>query len=213
MPTTIRRIIRAAAPISGAVAIAAGVSAPAQAAPGGEFVCEAMGSRQFTVTISADDTDMAMVQSASLDEDGQTGPVTSTPMRQIPSGSGIRYAGLGFIFHAKANEGFLDTDSGTVMCSDPAGEADEYAEEHSLEAAAYSWGGIVRAGPGMDYDRVASLREGDPVTLLNNAGEMMNGYDWFFIRLPDGTEAYQWGGILCSTDIAGTYVGDGCPAL
>lgn len=70
-----------------------------------------------------------------------------------------------------------------------------------------SWGGKVRSGPGMGYNRITSLRNGDPVTVLENAGVMMNGYPWFRISFKNGRTGYQWGGIMCGFDgpIQGLY--------
>ena len=67
----------------------------------------------------------------------------------------------------------------------------------SLAVEAGSWGGIVRNGPGMNYARVAALREGERVSLLYNTGIVWNDYPWFLIRLSDGRLGFQWGGILC----------------
>ena len=67
--------------------------------------------------------------------------------------------------------------------------------------AAGSWGGIVRSGPGMDYARVASLREGERVALLYNTGIMRDGYPWFLIRFRNGQLGFQWGGILCRLEV------------
>lgn len=71
---------------------------------------------------------------------------------------------------------------------------------------AQSWGGIVRSGPGMNYRRQASLREGERITLLENSGVHMNGYDWFKIRYR-GRTGYQWGGIICPRGqaVSGTF--------
>jgi hypothetical protein len=66
----------------------------------------------------------------------------------------------------------------------------------TFPAAGGSWGGIVRSGPGQEFARVASLREGEPVTLLENTGAMMNGFPWFRIRFRAGSEGFKWGGIL-----------------
>lgn len=60
-----------------------------------------------------------------------------------------------------------------------------------------SWGGIVRAGPGQEYARVATLAEGESITLLENTGVYSNDYPWFKIRYRGGREGYQWGGIVC----------------
>jgi membrane-bound inhibitor of C-type lysozyme len=62
----------------------------------------------------------------------------------------------------------------------------------------YSYGGKVRSGPGMNFQQVGSLREGDHILILNGTGAMMNGYEWFEIRYRNGRTGYQWGGIMCS---------------
>lgn len=61
-----------------------------------------------------------------------------------------------------------------------------------------SFGGKVRSGPGMQYQQVGSLREGNPILILNGTGTLMNGYEWFQIRYSNGSVGYQWGGIMCS---------------
>lgn len=73
--------------------------------------------------------------------------------------------------------------------------------------AASSWGGTVRAGPGKSYKAIGSLENGDRVTLLENAGQMDNGYPWWKIAFGRSREGYQWGGILCTLDqpIEGVY--------
>lgn len=64
--------------------------------------------------------------------------------------------------------------------------------------AGESYGGKVRNGPGMQYQQVGSLREGDAIDILNGTGVFMNGYEWFRIRFRGGAIGYQWGGIMCS---------------
>lgn len=83
------------------------------------------------------------------------------------------------------------------------GEADFPCETLQGELQGFpgqSLGGRLRAGPGMDHDPVGSLADGAPLTILEAAGVAMEGYEWFRIRLPDGRNAYQWGGIMCSVD-------------
>ncbi len=65
---------------------------------------------------------------------------------------------------------------------------------------AASGGGIVRGGPGMNYRKLTSLREFEPLTVMRNTGVMMNGYPWFQIQYRGGRRGYQWGGIICSTN-------------
>jgi hypothetical protein len=61
---------------------------------------------------------------------------------------------------------------------------------------AQSWGGVIRSGPGLDFDRLGSVAEGTPIEILARTGDMMNGYSWFQIRYGNGV-GYQWGGIIC----------------
>jgi uncharacterized protein YecT (DUF1311 family)/membrane-bound inhibitor of C-type lysozyme len=62
--------------------------------------------------------------------------------------------------------------------------------------AAKSWGGIVRAGPGQQFNRVASLNEGEPITVLERSGAVFQGRPWFRISFR-GQVGYHWGGIIC----------------
>ncbi len=60
-----------------------------------------------------------------------------------------------------------------------------------------SWGGLVRSGPGTKYRKVGSLKEGDPLVLLEDTGVELNGYNWFKIEYR-GRTGYQWGGLICA---------------
>ncbi len=75
-------------------------------------------------------------------------------------------------------------------------QAGDHADDMPFEAG--SWGGIVRSGPGMDFPRVASLDEGEPIQVLERTEVMMNGYPWFKISYRGGRKGYKWGGILCA---------------
>ena len=85
----------------------------------------------------------------------------------------------------------------------PAASAPDF--NRPIEAG--SWGGIVRSGPSQSDARVASLREGERVSLLFNTGIVWNDYPWFLIRFRDGQLGFMWGGILCSrgAQVTGTY--------
>jgi hypothetical protein len=61
-----------------------------------------------------------------------------------------------------------------------------------------SYGGKVRGGPGLQYQQVGSLREGDRLRIMTGTGVMMNGFEWFEIRYRNGRSGFQWGGIMCS---------------
>jgi len=81
------------------------------------------------------------------------------------------------------------------------------AESSLLNAPGRSYGGVVRAGPGMDTRRLDSLPEGASITIIRRTDASMNGYDWFEIQQSNGNLGYQWGGIMCSenTLISGVF--------
>ena len=63
---------------------------------------------------------------------------------------------------------------------------------------AKSWGGIVRSQPTMDSNKIASLAEGQEMTLMARVeGPLFNDYAWFRINYGDNKSGYQWGGIIC----------------
>ncbi|WP_420413522.1 SH3 domain-containing protein [Roseibium sp.] len=61
-----------------------------------------------------------------------------------------------------------------------------------------SYGGKVRAGPGLQYGQIGSLRDGDRIRIVGATGVMMDGYEWFQIRYRNGRTGFQWGGLMCS---------------
>ncbi|WP_319533784.1 MliC family protein [uncultured Cohaesibacter sp.] len=67
-----------------------------------------------------------------------------------------------------------------------------------LQAA--TGGGVVRGGPGTNYQRVTSLPEFAPITVTGHTGVMFNGYPWFTILYHGNRSGYMWGGIICSTN-------------
>lgn len=71
------------------------------------------------------------------------------------------------------------------------------SQTDQTEFVAGSWGGKVRSGPSLSHPQIASLRNGDVVTVLENAGGDWLGMPFFRIRLEDGTVGYQAGGIMC----------------
>lgn len=74
-----------------------------------------------------------------------------------------------------------------------------------------SWGGVVRSGPGQNYKKVGSLREGQQVTLMGRSDVVEDGFPWFKIAYEGGT-GYQWGGILCSAGAERADLFKTCPA-
>lgn len=60
----------------------------------------------------------------------------------------------------------------------------------------FSYGGVLREGPGMDFRRIASLRDGDEIEILEDTGIWFDGYKWFRVATARGT-GFHWGGIFC----------------
>ncbi|MBC7282298.1 SH3 domain-containing protein [Hoeflea sp.] len=59
-----------------------------------------------------------------------------------------------------------------------------------------SYGGVLREGPGMEYAKIASMQEGDPIDILEDSGVWFDGYKWYYIQTFRGS-GYHWGGIFC----------------
>jgi uncharacterized protein len=72
--------------------------------------------------------------------------------------------------------------------------------------AAKSWGGIVRSGPGQNYGKIASLREREPITVLEQTAQYFQDRPWFKISFR-GRIGYHWGGIICPSyrSVPGTF--------
>ncbi len=81
----------------------------------------------------------------------------------------------------------------------PAAPLEEVAPEAptTQTVAAISLGGNLRSGPGTDFEDIGGLDEGAEITLLADTGVPLNGYNWWEIALPNGSTAFQWGGVIC----------------
>lgn len=143
--------------------------------------------------------------------DGSSEPQDHKLLRVREDGlRNVEYAGSGFRFVRTGNSFDLYADDMAYACYFvPAGESSDDATNQLnaqsggvVDVAGQSLGGKLRAGPGMEFRDIGSLREGAEIRILNNTGVAMNGYDWFQIELLElgaGHGAvYQWGGIMCS---------------
>ncbi|MFZ1813814.1 MAG: SH3 domain-containing protein [Rhizobiaceae bacterium] len=90
-------------------------------------------------------------------------------------------------------------ESQIVMAFAPFDNGEEQPPQQPIGGAQFgrSLGGIVRSGPGMQFPKLASLAENQPIAILGDTGVNMNGYNWFEIEW-NGRRGYQWGGIMCS---------------
>lgn len=86
-------------------------------------------------------------------------------------------------------------------------EATQSENDSAVNLYGQSYGGVLRSGPGQEFSRVASLREGDSVEIIGDPNVWWNDYKWFKVRTDRGI-GYHWGGILCvpsDTPPAGVY--------
>lgn len=69
-----------------------------------------------------------------------------------------------------------------------------------------SLGGNIRAQANISATKIASTNYGQPITLLRRTNKMLDGYPWFAVRLGNGDQGFQWGGIICANrkPISGT---------
>lgn len=79
----------------------------------------------------------------------------------------------------------------------PAPEPPPAAAVALLPRPGQSGGGLVRVGPGKRYRRIDTLRDGDPIILLEDTGIELNGYNWFRIQY-GSRRGFQWGGLICA---------------
>lgn len=74
-------------------------------------------------------------------------------------------------------------------------EAD--SETNAFGVSGFSYGGILREGPGVEFRRMGSLVEGEFIEVLDETGIWWDGYQWFRVSTPIGT-GFHWGGIFCT---------------
>lgn len=159
-------------------------------------------------------------QGQSLGGNLRSGPGTSyestgslqkgTPVT-ILANTGVTFNGYDW-FEVDTNDGRSGFQWGGIMCSDDlqipgiyqqCGGGSVPAEQiagspEPLNYQGKSFGGNLRLGPGMNYPQTGSLPDGTWVTILRNAGNGFEGYDWFEVATDKGVQGFQWGGVLCS---------------
>ncbi|GAB5486507.1 MAG: hypothetical protein Pars2KO_00770 [Parasphingorhabdus sp.] len=183
------------------------IAAPLDASLNDQFRCDAVGDGEHLVILSGLDSNKATVQ-YQINKDGAVSKSPSvtelTAVYRYPE-SGARYAGGEYVLLLTNNSAVLlfgigNGQEGHTECTFVGGDYDaSNPEAIKINVPAKSWGGKLRAGPGMNFEQVGSLKEGDLVTLIENTGVMMNGYPWFRLNTVSGNEGFQWGGIICAT--------------
>ncbi len=167
------------------------------------FECDAIGDGQYVVAIPSNNARQAWAYY----QMGST-PVTATDggIKMELTGND-RYEGAGIAFTYGINSGRI-TDFGADMevgCRRNDRLASPFSGTVAAKPAAQltgqkgmALGGNMRSGPGTKYGKIASVNEGAALTILNNSGVRLDGYDWFEVQLNSGLKGFIWGGILCS---------------
>ncbi len=114
-------------------------------------------------------------------------------------------------FHADLARAYVKQLSVTPNPAPSQRAAPSVSANDDFPAAAGSWGGVLRDGPGRNYRQIGSLKEGEPVTLMGRVDISDEGFPWFKLVTRSGKTGYQWGGILCSTGAERTDLYKTCP--
>jgi hypothetical protein len=94
---------------------------------------------------------------------------------------------------------WIGTDSSFTVCAFAAAASPPGGR---FPFAAKSWGGSVRSGPGSGFKQIASLREREPITVLEQSDAAhYQDRPWFKIQFR-GRVGYHWGGIICPVGAA-----------
>lgn len=181
------------------------VSSPAHASLNDQFRCDAVGDGEHLVILDSFDPKKATVQYTIGSDNGGSTSVTDLVAEYNDGENGARYVGDDYVVLTTKSSMILMYGQGGeypghVECTFTNVEAPDMPTPVPMDLSGKSWGGKMRSGPGMEFDQIASLSEGEPVTIIQNTTITMNGYNWFLIRRSNGQLGYKWGGILCSNE-------------
>ena len=201
----------------------AAIAAPfsAQAFQGNLYYCGEAGDAELYVDFDLFDAEIARYYAIVPGDYSET--VVSTELTAVPGMPNPVYAGEDVSLNMETDRATLNDKLESFTCkhvdradmmAPPQGVmlADGNWLETPVGTPGKSWAGVLRAGPGMDYERVTSLTLNQPVTLVARTEIDKDGYAWYRIKLENGMTGYKWGGILCdpSGSETGTYNEDGC---
>lgn len=170
----------------------------AKASPGYDFICFNQG---LTATIGFD----LEWSTAYLDMDNREIALQATDENR--SGDAFGFAKDGYVFRGFVPEGQLTTPDGTTARCHQTRDSlkalalyggSEGQNDWSTYDAPGKGSANVRATPSLQSKKIANLGTGQPVTILTNADEFLDGFFWFKIALRDGRIGYIWGALLCS---------------
>jgi hypothetical protein len=91
----------------------------------------------------------------------------------------------------------VESDKPVVASGDQASvELTAASSTMTFPREAVTQGGAVREGPAMKSTLVDTLNQGDKITIIEDTGQSMNGFNWYKIKYQGG-KGYHWGGLIC----------------
>lgn len=173
-------------------------SSTAGASPGFSFVCfdkETSATIDFdlewaTAYLSINEQEFALAAN-----EGQSGPEGY-----------FDFASAGYRFNGVAPEGQITRDGQVVARCYQSRESIKNIALYNTEAngkwSRYDARGegfqTVRSMPSVLGDKIASLDQGEPVIIVENTDEFLDGFFWFKIEFGEGEQGYMWGALLCT---------------
>lgn len=103
---------------------------------------------------------------------------------------------LTFTPYGAEEESAADETAAAVAVGDQSRVELTAASPAGFPRTAVSQGGAVRDGPAMKGTLLDTLNQGDEITLVEDTGQSMNGYNWYKIKYQGG-KGYHWGGLIC----------------
>lgn len=199
-----------------AVAAAGACPAWAQGDIPGPFACN-LGDSQVVLYANDDASEYAGELALVGDYAGMdSGPARMVVLRQKYAGWRTVYENAEMTMVINADAALLYGGFGTSDCfasrSTPVGDGwqgggqqvsgeGQSWTEWAAPGSAITWGGNVRSGPGTEFKRVTGVPLGAAVeTLAVTDRTWLDEYPWYKVRLPNGTEGYIAGGLLCSRE-------------
>lgn len=170
----------------------------ANASPGFSFVCF---DRQTTATI---DFDLEW-QTAYMSINGQQIELAAIEGQNGPDGF-FDFEGQSYRFNGVAPEGQISQNGELVARCYQSRQSIKDIALYNTEAngkwSKYSVFGegfqTVRSMPSVFGEKIGSLAQGEPVLILENTDEFLDGYFWFKIKYGEGEQGYMWGALLCT---------------
>ena len=170
----------------------------AHASPGYSFVCF---NKEITATI---DLDLAW-QTAYLSINQQEVELTANDAQSGPDGF-FNFGSNNYRFSGVAPEGQIMRGDKVIARCYQSRESIKNIALYNTDAngkwSKYNARGqgfqTVRSSPSVFGEKLDSLNQGEPVTILENTDQFLDGFFWFKIEYGKRQQGYMWGALLCT---------------